>query len=161
MIPKGLRHTVSRRLARCATSKFERVTGANLFAHFENDVRDFWQDQLFHGKSDRVGGTRSKEDDSVPDDTGRSTTEHGGRTNLVEAQHAKNLAKAIELLLEAAADGIVGGVTPSDARTAIEDDGITVAASDQFREDAVDLVRLILHDPIVDDLVTVLGKSHV
>ena len=79
---------------------------------------------------------RQQEDGAAAADAGGRAREHGRRPDLLEAQHAEQLAEAVEPLLEEGRDRLVGGIALRDARAAGRDDHARVPARDLVAHDA-------------------------
>ena len=63
--------------------------------------------------------------------------------DLREAQHAEQLAEAVEPLVEQRRDRFVGRIAPGDAGAAGRDDDVHAAAADLLADDAPHVVRLV------------------
>ena len=78
--------------------------------------------QLLHRQPH--GGFRSgqRDDDAAGDEAGAGAAHHRGRADLLVAQHAEQLAEAVEPLLEQRVDRFVRAVARRDAGAAGRDD---------------------------------------
>jgi len=85
--------------------------------------------------------------------------EHRGRTDLVVAEHAEQLAIAGQRLGQEPADRLEGLVALSDAGAAADQDGVDCCRFNEAIQQPADRGRFVGHDLPVDHLVSGLGQE--
>src|SRR5688500_666727 len=83
-----------------------------------DDVPELWQNQLLHRQADRLLGSRQREDGGLANRPRAGAAEHGGGADLLVAEHAEQLAEAIEPLVHQFGERFVGAVAGGDAGAA-------------------------------------------
>ena len=118
---------------------------ARLLVSSLDDVSELRKDRAASSRAARrasePGSTKIAQPPAMP---AHGARQHRGRTDLLEAQHAEQLAEAVELLLEERRDGLVGRIASRDAGAAGRDDratrGRVAAASRTMSRDVGRLV---------------------
>src|SRR5262245_3321951 len=82
--------------------------------------------KLLHRESDGGFGTGQSGHDSSGDETGACAAHHSGRADLLVAQHAKELAKPVEPLVEKSRHRFKRAIARGNPRSAGRDDALTL-----------------------------------
>ena len=84
-------------------------------------------------------------------DAGACAAHHGRWTDLLKAQHAEQLAEAVEPLLQQRGDDLVRAVSRRDARAAREDDRLHAGARELALQRPPHQIRIVLQDCVAGD----------
>jgi len=98
-------------------------------------------------------GSRQRDDDVSRRNAGARAAHHRGWADLLKAQHAKELAKSIETLLQEARHHLVRAVACRDSRSARRDDRLHGRARELSFQNPSHQVRIVFDDGASGDLV--------
>jgi high-affinity iron transporter len=86
------------------------IARTSLAADLPGEVRELRFEELLPGELDGLRRAGHRDDDRTAVGAGGGTREHGGRPDLLEAQHPEELAEARERLLQQRGERVVGRV---------------------------------------------------
>src|SRR6185503_16168422 len=133
---------------------------ANSFRRLLHEMAELRDDQLLHRQPHRLLGTRQR-DDNPPGNGARAGAAHDRRrADLLVAEHAEQLAEAVEPLLQQRGDRLVAAVARRDPGAAGGDDHLHVRSREVPFDCRPHLVGIVFHDRAARHLVAG-GGQHV
>ncbi len=111
-----------------------------------HQVAEFRQHELRHRQAHGVLRPRQRDDHPLLRQPGARAAEHGGRPDFLEAEHAEQLAEAVQPLLQQAVDCLVGRVARGDPGAAGRDHHLHVRVRQLVADRGAHLVGLVAHD---------------
>jgi hypothetical protein len=129
-----------------AQNKAWRLLRGGARSELAKGVGELGEDQAREGELDGGGGTWQCEDEFVGGNAGGGAAEHGAAGDLLVAEHAEELAEAVEAQVKAALDDGNGLVARADAGAAGGEDGVDVVAGQELIEQALELSGVVGDD---------------
>src|SRR6266850_6099343 len=124
-----------------------------------DQMRQFGDDQLLQRQPAGIGRARQREKDATLNDPALRPREHGRRADLLVGEHAEELAKTAQPLVEERLDRLEGRVAAGDARASREDESLYRRRGTARADHSGHLRGVVLDDGVSRDAMAGRGQE--